>query len=181
MRTDIQIVFDCIRETKKVKEKLDCSPSGKYPNIDNSAIFNALISLKVAEKYKNISRTYRKSSIDLAMDYPWKDAGIKSDACVKKDVLMQNNVSNIISSTLALVGFIGTEKEIKNKLSLLIGRAREVSLDKHEENNGVDIGYTANLGVVCGTHLDFDIFVIETIEKKNQQRVLYITDVSFIG
>lgn len=94
---------------------------------------------------------------------------------------MADNGSKIVSSTLGLVGFRGTEDEIKSKLGFFMGIEMEALFSRFEEDNSIDIGYVANLGMSGETYLDFDIFVIETRETKNKRKVLYITEVTFIG
>lgn len=94
---------------------------------------------------------------------------------------MAKSVSKMVSATLDLVGFRGTEDEIRSKLSSFMNPAREASFDRFEKDTSIDIGYLANLGMSSETYLDFDIFIIETRETKNKRKVLYITEVTFIG
>ena len=76
---------------------------------------------------------------------------------------MQKRIAKVIESAHNMRGFRGTIQDIEKRLGFFMGVNGEASLSKFEEDNSIDIGYVASLGMIGETYLDFDIFMLETV------------------
>ena len=81
-----------------------------------------------------------------------------------------------------LVGFRGTKRQIEeiiesyiNNDKLIVDKVINLSLSEYD--NSIDINYVFTID----NEYDFDLFVIETREKIDNETVLYITEITDIS
>ena len=81
-----------------------------------------------------------------------------------------------------LVGFRGTKRQIEEIIESYISN-NELIIDKtinlflSEDDNSIDINYMFTID----NEYDFDLFVIETRERIDDETVLYITEITNIN
>ena len=76
-----------------------------------------------------------------------------------------------------LLGFRGTKRQIEERIESYIGNNKAINLFLSEYDNSIDINY---MFTIDNKH-DFDLFVIETREKIDDETVLYITEITNIN